>query len=109
MNKLFYLLLICSFLYSACDREQYVFISPDVEGVQAAYAVRKLSETLTGSGYILTPDEASADYQIHLQLADQSLKEEAFEILPEAGTIKVNGGDQRGLIYGALALSLIHI
>jgi hypothetical protein len=104
MNKLFYPLLICSFLYSACDRGQYVFISADVEGVEAAYAVRKLSEALTGSGYILTPDEAGADYQIHLQLADQLLKEEAFEILPEAGTIKVNGGDQRGLIYGALAL-----
>lgn len=105
MDKLSIPLLIFCFFFSPYLSGQRVFIQQNADGIQAAYAGRKLAEALETKGYQLVSDGSSVDYLIKLQLDDQSLNKEAFEILPDGSTIIIKGGDNRGLIYGALALA----
>lgn len=66
----------------------------ETKSPQGAYAARKLEAVLPASG---------PAYTLTLSL-DKTLGAESFAISREARSIRVRGGDARGLIYGALAL-----
>ncbi len=83
---------------------QKVYIAHDKELPQAAYAARKLGEALAENGYTLHPRGTGYDHLISLAKHPVRLDSEAFQILPEGKVISVYGGDDRGMIYGALAL-----
>ncbi len=70
---------------------------------QAAYAARMLEKSLLERGYLLK--ETQSDYVISLSVNADKLESEAYSILPEGKKITVNGGDERGLIYGSLSLA----
>jgi hypothetical protein len=65
------------------------------------YAVRRLTETLEQHGFAVG---TGASQKIRLSISP-TLAAEEFSIIPKGPVITVMGGDRRGLIYGALALS----
>jgi hypothetical protein len=71
---------------------------------QAHYAARKLGEALTLLGHTVSEEELADARVIELSIDAQTLASEAFEVTRRGSRISVVGGDQRGLIYGALAL-----
>jgi hypothetical protein len=80
-----------------------VSILYDHSSVQASYAARKLSDTLVEKGLQLHKSHVGYDYLISIGTHPQRLKAEAFAIIPEGKVINIIGGDDRGMIYGALA------
>jgi hypothetical protein len=70
---------------------------------QASYAALMLEKTLRQQGYALPG--AQADVEISLSVDAGKLGPEAYAILPQGKRILVTGGDERGLIYGSLALA----
>ena len=83
---------------------QSVTILHDGEVPQAAYAARKLAASLTDRGYTVITDHTGYDYLVSLAVNRHRLGPEAFAIIPQDKVITVYGGDNRGMIYGALAL-----
>ncbi|HEY7884281.1 MAG TPA: hypothetical protein VIC08_04970, partial [Cellvibrionaceae bacterium] len=84
---------------------QKVYVAHDKELPQAAYATRKLGEALKEQGYSLQSKSTGYDYLISLAKHPERLKAEAFQVIPEGKVISVYGGDNRGMIYGALAVA----
>ena len=106
MNKL-KIILIVFFAVLQNMIAQKVDIQFNKDNVQAAYAARKLSETLIELNYQLNKSTSNFDFTIKLVSDEKSLVKEAFAISHELKIITVSGGDNRGLIYGTLALSEI--
>jgi hypothetical protein len=84
---------------------QRVAILHDETDPQAAYSARRVGESLAEAGYALHPDSTGYDFLIDLSVHPDRLGPESFSILPEERKIAVQGGDERGMIYGALALA----
>jgi hypothetical protein len=84
---------------------QRVTLLHDAEVPPVAYAARKLGEALTGHGYQVTSERTGYDHLVNLVINRDRMGAEAFAIIPEGRVITVLGGDERGLIYGALALA----
>ena len=84
---------------------QNVSILHEEGSPQAAYAARKLSATLVEHGYELSRARIGYDYLVSLAVHPGRLEAEAFSIVSEGKVIAVYGGDNRGMIYGALALA----
>ena len=82
-----------------------VYLLYDVESPQASYAAGKLGKALTGQGYELQTDPGGYDRMVSLAVHSKRYKPESFEVIPEGRVITVYGGDDRGMIYGALALA----
>lgn len=102
--KLFLFILVTCGLINTAWAEK-VSIVYDESSPQASYAARKLSETLKSEGYELQKKHVGYDYLISIATHPERLKPEAFSIIPEGKIITVLGGDNRGMIYGALALA----
>jgi len=83
---------------------EQVYILADARTPQMAYAARRLETGLTAAGHTVLREQAGADRVIHLTVDAHRLTAEAFAIVPAEREITVSGGDQRGLIYGSLAL-----
>jgi len=66
---------------------------------QSAYAARRLESALSERGL------ASDSHQVILNIDPARLQAEEFAIDPRGKVITITGGDNRGLIYGALALA----
>ena len=66
---------------------------------QSAYAARRLTNTLAELGL------ATDAHQVVLDIDPARLQPEEFAINPRGQVITITGGDNRGLIYGALALA----
>ena len=66
---------------------------------QAAYAARRLGNALAERGL------AADDHQVILAVDPGRLQAEEFSIDPHGKVITITGGDNRGMIYGALALA----
>jgi hypothetical protein len=98
---------IILFLCSAAGilTAQTVTIQFEKENVRSEYAARKLSESLAEKGYAINQNSIRTDFVIQFTKDENSLASEAFSIEPAGNTIKISGGDDRGLIYGALALA----
>ncbi|MFZ0429701.1 MAG: hypothetical protein WAO20_16410 [Acidobacteriota bacterium] len=95
--------LICG-LGAGTAWSQRVTILHDADVTQTAYAARKLTAALTDSGYEVIPDHTGYDYLVSLAVNRHRLGPEAFAIIPQDKVVTVYGGDNRGMIYGALAL-----
>jgi hypothetical protein len=66
---------------------------------QSAYAARRLGAALSERGL------AGDSHQVILDVDPTRLQAEEFAIIPRGKIITITGGDNRGLIYGALALA----
>lgn len=86
-----------SFVFS-----QSVNIVYDKASPQAKYAAVMLGKTLTVNGYTLNATKAGI--VITLSSNGKRIKEEAYTIRTNGKTIAIIGGDNRGMIYGSLAL-----
>jgi hypothetical protein len=84
-------------------RTPSVRVQYDPASPQAAYAARVLEGALAESGY--NPGPGRGTYAVQLTLNAAGLGREAFAIRPEGSRVTVEGGDNRGLLYGALALA----
>ena len=92
-------------LSAAATRAERVLLRYDAAIPQAAYAARKLGEALTQQHHTLLREGADYDAMIRLAVDPSRCGAEAFAIVPQRKVITIIGGDLRGLIYGALALS----
>nr|WKN35705.1 hypothetical protein K4G66_25380 [Tunicatimonas sp. TK19036] len=105
MFKIFLFSTVLHFLTAGMIIAQNVSLLYNDSLPQAAYAARKLSEALTQQNFTVKDDHTGYDYLISLATHPVRLKPEAFAIVPEDKIITVYGGDNRGMIYGALALA----
>ncbi|MBN2371964.1 MAG: hypothetical protein JXO72_15895 [Vicinamibacteria bacterium] len=99
------LLAVVSCLSGGLAQAAAVAILHDHDVPQAAYAARKLGEALVERGYTLASQHTDHDHLISLAAYPGRLKAEAFSIIPARNVIMIQGGDRRGMIYGALALA----
>ena len=72
---------------------------------QATYAANKLQAALSERGVTVEHSRITDGREITLSVDSAHLKPEEFAIVPQGKTIAVTGGDNRGMIYGALALA----
>src|SRR5690625_404524 len=85
---------------------QNVYLLHDKTSPQAVYAAGKLGDTLQEIGYTILNERSGYDWLINIGINSHRLKPEAYTIIPEQGRfITIYGGDERGMIYGSLALS----
>ena len=96
-------------LAAAATHAESVSVLSRQESPQAAYAARKLRTALSEQGFASAPTERAPDGQarrkVILSVDPTHLTPEEFRIEPGAKAITVTGGDNRGMIYGALALA----
>jgi hypothetical protein len=104
-SKAFLFLAIFPALLAADAYAQRVAILHDVDSPPAAYAARKLGEALAARNYEVIGSRTGYDHLVSLAVHPARLGAEAFSITPEGKVVTVYGGDDRGLIYGALALA----
>ncbi len=104
MNRVFPISIIVSCLTAGTAAAERVTVLHDEAVPQAAYAARKLASALAARGYQVTAERTGYDYLVSLAVNRSRLAAEAFSIIPEGRVITVYGGDNRGMIYGALAL-----
>ena len=71
-----------------------------VDSPRGTYASRRLREAVESAGVL----PAAGDHVVFELRLDAALGAEAFSIRRKGRTFHINGGDARGLIYGALAL-----
>lgn len=105
MKKLLVLLVAVACCFTATSWAEKVAIIYDEDSPQAKYAVRKISEALKSEGHQLQHEHVGYDYLISIATHPERLKPEAFSIIPQDKIITVLGGDNRGMIYGSLALA----
>lgn len=92
-------------LLSAAARAEDVSILHDGTVPQHAYAARKLRESLLRAGYAVRPERSGNHHLVSLAVHSARLGPEAFSISRQGRVTTVLGGDDRGLIYGTLALA----
>jgi hypothetical protein len=99
-----HLLLLCG-LVTATAQAQSVAVRCSQPTPQCAYASRKLSEALTERGFAIGSERSDPERKVVLAVSQEHLKPEEFSINPHGGVITITGGDNRGMIYGALAFA----
>lgn len=99
------LLLFCLLLlfFTGKFSAQSVIIIDEVSSLQSDYAAVKLQQTLVDKGYVIQDEQT--DFEILLRIDPGNLGEEAYSIKPSGNKILITGGDERGIIYGALSLA----
>lgn len=105
LKRLTLLLTIAWSLITGNVRAQEVAMVYDRESPQASYAARKLGDALKEKGFTVINERTGYDYLVSLAVHPARLKKEAYSIIPEGKFITIYGGDDRGLIYGALELA----
>jgi hypothetical protein len=81
-----------------------VSIEHDAASPQASYAARKLGEALRDRGYeVRSAKPGATSLRVRLGLEPKRLGAEGFAVTPSKTALAIEGGDARGLIYGALA------
>ncbi|MDR0230984.1 MAG: hypothetical protein LBI82_02575 [Dysgonamonadaceae bacterium] len=93
---------VCAITLAACSQPS-VFISYDDTSRQERYAADALSKSLTTSGYMSAGKNSK--YTVVFSIDSIALVPEAFSIVRQGKTVAITGGDERGLIYGALELA----
>jgi hypothetical protein len=85
-------------------RAASVSIEHDAASPQASYAARKLGEALRDRGYeVCSAKPGAMALRIRLGIEPKRLPAEGFAVTPSKSALTIEGGDARGLIYGALA------
>ena len=81
-----------------------VSIEHDAGSPQASYAARRLGEALREGGHEVSfAKPGGAGFAVRLRVQPDGLPAEGFALRPAAEALAIEGGDARGLIYGALA------
>lgn len=101
--KLFVAALVWSVLSGGAFAANVVIVA-DQDSPPARYAAAKVERSLTQAGHRIAKDRKGYEFLISLATHPQRLPPEAFAIIPENKVITIYGGDDRGLIYGALQL-----
>lgn len=104
LQKVTILFAIIFSLFSGTMLANRVFIFNEKSTPQTEYASRKLKEALIERTYEIINSKTNADFTVNLKMLADQHSQEAFSIIPDGSTITISGSDQRGLIYGALAL-----
>lgn len=91
-------------VWSGSAQAQTVSVAYDAKSAQASYAASQLNAALARKHYTLVAAGQPGDLRVELTLTPRTLVPEAFAIAVRRGSVTVSGGDNRGLIYGALAL-----
>jgi hypothetical protein len=99
MKKLLVLLAALCAASPVCHATGFTILCA-VDSPRGTYASRRLREAVEGAGVL----PAAGDHAVFELRLDSALGAEAFSIRRKGRTFQVNGGDERGLIYGALAL-----
>ena len=105
MNKRLLFLFVAALTAVSTVSAAKVYILHDATVPSAAYAARKLGAALTAQGHALLADRAGYEVMINLGLNAHRYGPEAFAVIPQDKVVTVYGGDDRGLVYGALALA----
>lgn len=92
-------------LNSGSARAQSVAIQYDAANLQATYAASQLRTAFERRHYALADAPGAATFRVILALAPGKLPEQGFAIRRGKRTLTIAGGDNRGLIYGALAVA----
>lgn len=100
--RIFFPLLLMIML-SACTNDKTIHLLFDHDDPQASYAAGQLTQTFSEHDFTVIQNESHAGRSVTLGLSEE-LGAEAFEIDVNSNKIVIYGGDDRGLIYGALAL-----
>lgn len=85
-------------------RAQAISIAYDASSRQANYAATQLRAALARKHYTLVAAGQPGDFRVELSVTPGKLAPEAFAIVALPGSLTVTGGDNRGLIYGSLAV-----
>ena len=96
------LVFICLVFFISGKSQTTVSIHYNESSRQEIYAANTLERTLIENGY--TVNKGDGDYRIIFSIDGSQLKAEAFSLSSNGGIISITGGDNRGLIYGALSL-----
>ena len=96
---------VALFAFASFARAERVYVLHDASLPPAAYAARKLSETLAQQKHEVLRDRSGYDRMISLAVNEHRYGPEAFAIVPQGKVITIYGGDARGLVYGTLALT----
>ena len=81
-----------------------VSIEHDAASPQASYAARRLGEALREGGHEVRFTKPGAQgFVVRLAIRPERLPAEAFALTPAPQALAIEGGDGRGLVYGALA------
>ena len=98
------LLLLCGLTTATAQAQSIAVLCPQPTP-QCAYGARKLSEALTERGFAVESERGDPARKVVLAVSQDRLKPEEFSITPQGSLIRISGGDNRGMIYGALALA----
>lgn len=110
MRKFLFSLLTCiigllNYHCSDHDNIKNVRLVLDNNTPQAHYASARLKDALSENGYIINDDKNDKGYLIIIDADSINSGNEAFTISHSGNTIKITGGDKRGMIYGCLSLA----
>ncbi|MBU1822582.1 MAG: glycoside hydrolase family 20 zincin-like fold domain-containing protein [Bacteroidetes bacterium] len=97
------LLLVCILLSARIVSAQTFQIRQNHTSAQSNYAAKQLIQVFQSQGYTLLRDK-QPEYIIFLEKLNPTLGAEAYTLERQKKTITITGGDERGLIYGALSL-----
>ena len=103
MRLLFVFAFVMSVAHGALSAD--VYVEHDSTVPQAAYGTGMLKEALDAQDYQLSDQITDDGFVIKLAVDADDLEAEAFSIRPDGKTITVHGGDEGGMVYGALALA----
>jgi hypothetical protein len=103
MKKMPWCLSFILLLLVGKSSSQVVIVRYNQASPQQQYAASVLYNVLPKK--IVNTNPAGVSFNIDLAVDPASLSPEAFSITPSGKTIKITGGDERGLIYGALSLA----
>jgi hypothetical protein len=104
MKKIIFLFITICLLFSGSAFTKNVFLQFKKGVPQIDYAARKLKDALVERQYNVIDVPTNYDFLIILAVNPDQLGDEAFSIDPRSNVITIYGGDERGLIYGTLAL-----
>lgn len=97
-------LVLSAILATGSVFSQDVYIRYDTSMPREAYAAGKLRNTLTEKGYTVRDDIDRGVSVVGLAVDSLRLGKESFELTRDGRNITVTGGDERGMIYGAMSL-----
>lgn len=104
MRKILTVLLLVFVFSSGNVFSQDVFIEYDKSMPRASYAAGKLKSALSEKGYVTGDAYRRGMTVIRLAVDSADLGDEAWELNRKGKSIIITGGDDRGMIYGALSL-----
>lgn len=103
MKNLFLLLLLFVFTIKAEAADITISAPPHSDKIQ--FALSKLKKALADKGDVLIIKPFGEKAQIMVLTTDKTIKVEGFSLKRENGILKINGGDERGAMYGILDLA----